>query len=441
MKIPQNNLYLKMITILILTFLLLIPSGMIQNTISEREGTQAEAIREVSSKWGDQQIITGPFISIPFTYYVKESMANNQDKLVQMTDYLHVMPKDLKINGEIVPTERKRGIYEVVVYESELNLSGTFVRMDLSGYNLSDMELHPDKAEFVIGLNDLRGIEQSVELVMGDSSFQFNPGVTSNQIVQTGIQADIFFDPQAVTTMSFNISMKLKGSQLLYFTPVGEVTDITMKSAWNTPKFNGAFLPDNPGNGNQGFNAHWNVLHLNRNFPQSWIGSRFSIQEAAFGIDLLVPVDNYQKTYRSVRYAILFIGFTFLVFFFIEVMTKKQIHIIQYILNGFALIIFFTLLLSLSEHMSFNLSFLLSALATLLLIGAYIKAILKSYRLTGLIVGFLTLLYSFIFVIIQLEDYALLMGSIGIFLILAVLMFISRKIDWYQLNRSTGSEK
>jgi len=441
MKIPQNNLYLKMITILILTFLLLIPSGMIQNTISEREGTQAEAIREVSSKWGDQQIITGPFISIPFTYYVKESMANNQDKLVQMTDYLHIMPKDLKISGNIIPSERKRGIYEVVVYESELNLSGSFEKTDLSGYNLSDMELQPDKAEFVIGLNDLRGIEQSVELVLGDSSFQFNPGVTSNQIVQTGIQANIFFDPQAATTMNFKIAMKLKGSQLLYFTPVGEVTDITVNSAWSTPKFNGAFLPDERGTEGPGFDAHWNVLHLNRNFPQSWVGSRFSIQEAAFGIDLLVPVDNYQKTYRAVRYAILFIGFTFLVFFFIEVMTKKQIHLIQYILNGFALIIFFTLLLSLSEHMSFNLSFFLSALATLLLIGAYIKAILKSYRLTGLIVGFLTLLYSFIFVIIQLEDYALLMGSIGIFLILAVLMFISRKIDWYQLNRSSGADK
>lgn len=297
-------------------------------------------------------------------------------------------------------------------------------------------DLHLDKAEFVIGLNDLGGIEQSLELKLNDSIFPFNPGITSNQVVESGIRADIYYDPSADLNQSFKVQMKLKGSQLLYFTPVGETTDITMHSNWASPKFNGSFLPDERDSQGDQFTAHWNVLHLNRNFPQSWMGSRFSIQESSFGIDLLVPVDNYQKTYRSVRYAILFIGFTFLVFFFIEVMTKKQIHVIQYILVGFALVIFFTLLLSISEHLNFNLAFLISALATLLLVGGYLKSILKSLQLTSLIVGFLTLLYSFIFVIIQLEDYALLMGSIGIFLILGVLMYISRKIDWYQLNRS-----
>ncbi len=436
MKISSSNMYVKMIIVVIITFLLLIPASMIQNTISERENTQYAAIQEVSSKWADQQTITGPFISIPVTYYVRESLANEQTKVVQMTDYLHIMPKNLAINGKIIPNERKRGIYEVVVYESDLEISGSFSKMDLSGFNLECKDLHLDKAEFVIGLNDLGGIEQSLELKLNDSIFPFNPGITSNQVVESGIRADIYYDPSADLNQSFKVQMKLKGSQLLYFTPVGETTDITMHSNWASPKFNGSFLPDERDSQGDQFTAHWNVLHLNRNFPQSWMGSRFSIQESSFGIDLLVPVDNYQKTYRSVRYAILFIGFTFLVFFFIEVMTKKQIHVIQYILVGFALVIFFTLLLSISEHLNFNLAFLISALATLLLVGGYLKSILKSLQLTSLIVGFLTLLYSFIFVIIQLEDYALLMGSIGIFLILGVLMYISRKIDWYQLNRS-----
>lgn len=436
MKISSSNMYVKMIIVVIITFLLLIPASMIQNTISERENTQYAAIQEVSSKWADQQTITGPFISIPVTYYVRESLANEQTKVVQMTDYLHIMPKNLTINGKIIPNERKRGIYEVVVYESDLEITGSFSKMDLSGFNLDGKELHVDKAEFVIGLNDLGGIEQSLELKLNDSIFPFNPGITSNQVVESGIRADIYYDPSADLNQSFKVQMKLKGSQLLYFTPVGETTDITMHSNWASPKFNGSFLPDERDSQGDQFTAHWNVLHLNRNFPQSWMGSRFSIQESSFGIDLLVPVDNYQKTYRSVRYAILFIGFTFLVFFFIEVMTKKQIHVIQYILVGFALVIFFTLLLSISEHLNFNLAFLISALATLMLVGGYLKSILKSLQLTSLIVGFLTLLYSFIFVIIQLEDYALLMGSIGIFLILGVLMYISRKIDWYQLNRS-----
>jgi inner membrane protein len=220
----------------------------------------------------------------------------------------------------------------------------------------------------------------------------------------------------------------------LYFTPVGKVTDVRLSSAWPNPSFNGAFLPDRRRVGDTGFTANWNVLHLNRNYPQLWTSNKYDISGSAFGIDLLLPVDSYQKTYRSIHYAILFIGFTFLVFFFIEVLNKIFIHPMQYLLVGVALIVFYTLLLAISEHLHFNLAFILSALATLFLIGGYVRAILRSARLTMLISGILTILYAFIFVIIQLQDYALLIGSIGIFIILALVMYFSRKIDWYHLN-------
>ena len=165
-----------------------------------------------------------------------------------------------------------------------------------------------------------------------------------------------------------------------------------------------------------------------------WTGNKYSISDSSFGIDLILPVDNYQKSYRSIRYAILFIAFTFLVFFFIEVLNKLFIHPIQYILVGMALVVFYTLLLSISEHLNFNLAFLVSALATLLLIAGYVKAILKSKALTYFIVAVLTILYSFIFIIIQLQDFALLIGSIGIFIILGLTMYYSRKIDWFSLT-------
>jgi len=179
---------------------------------------------------------------------------------------------------------------------------------------------------------------------------------------------------------------------------------------------------------------------LNRNYPQIWASSRHSIDNSAFGIDLLLPVDNYQKSYRSIRYAILFIGFTFLVFFFIEVLNKLFIHPIQYILVGFSLIVFYTLLLAISEYLKFNLAFIISAVATLSLIAGYVKAILKSTKLTMLLSGVLAVLYSFIFVIIQLQDYALLIGSIGVFIILGIVMYFSRKIDWYNLNLEESEE-
>ena len=247
-------------------------------------------------------------------------------------------------------------------------------------------------------------------------------------------------DPNDSTKYNFNLSIHLKGSQQLYFTPVGKITDINITSEWPNPSFNGAFLPDTRNISEKGFKANWNVLHLNRNFPQIWIGDRHSIDESSFGIDLLLPVDNYQKSYRSIKYAILFIVFTFLVFFFIEILNKVFIHPIQYILVGVALIVFYTLLLSISEHLQYNLAFIVSAFATLLLIAGYVRAILGSAKLTLLITGILTILYSFIFVIIQLQDYALLIGSIGIFIILGLVMYFSRKINWYDLNLGGKNE-
>lgn len=435
MKNLKNNIYFKVATIVVISLLLLIPTSMIRSLINERESTQNDAIREVSSKWGEEQTISGPFISIPYYRYVKEfSKKDSTEKIVQLKEYLHILPTQLNISGNINPEKRYRGIYEIVVYNSKLKISGNFNKFDLAAIDIQQKNILFDKAEFVVGINDLRGIEEQVKLTWGNQSLSFNPGVSSNDIVRSGINALIKIDPNDSTTYNFSLNLDLKGSQLLYFTPVGKVTDIKLSSEWPNPSFNGAFLPDSREVSEKGFKANWNVLHLNRNYPQIWTSNRHSIDNSSFGIDLILPVDNYQKSYRSIRYAILFIGFTFLVFFFIEVLNKIFIHPIQYILVGVSLIVFYTLLLSISEHLKYNVAFIVSAIATLLLIAGYVRAILKSNTLTILVSGILTVLYSFIFVIIQLQDYALLIGSIGIFIILGLVMYFSRKIDWYNLN-------
>lgn len=431
----KNNIYFKIGIILVIALLLLIPAAMIQGLIHERERTQNEAITEVSSKWGDKQTLTGPFISIPFIKYSKDySGPKGTEKIISTKHYLHLLPAQLNIDGNIKPERRYRGIYEIVVYNSKVNVSGTFNPVDFAALDIQPENIQWDKAEFVLGINDLRGIEEQVNLTWNNQQVSFNPGVSSKDLVASGMNALLNLTPNSPTPNTFKLSINLKGSQLLYFTPVGKVTDVKLASDWPNPSFNGAFLPDNRQVTESGFNANWNVLHLNRNYPQQWIDNSHQVDESAFGIDLLLPVDNYQKTYRSIRYAILFIGFTFLVFFFIEVMNNVFIHPIQYILVGVALLVFYTLLLSISEHIMYNLAFALSALATLLLIGLYVKAILKSGKLAILISGILTILYGFIFIVIQLQDYALLIGSIGIFLILTLVMYFSRKIDWYNLQ-------
>ena len=431
----KNNIYFKIGTIVVIALLLLIPTSMIKILIHEREAIQREAIREVSSKWAEEQTISGPFISIPYYRYVKEiSAKDSTEQIVQIKDYIHILPSELKISGNLNPEKRQRGIYEIVVYNSKLEIDGTFNNLDIKALEIEPENILYDKAEFVVGINDLRGIEKEVNLSWNNDKISFNPGVSSNDIVSSGINALININPNDSSSYNFNLSLDLKGSQLLYFTPVGKVTDIDLVSDWANPSFNGAFLPDTREVTTKGFTANWNILHLNRNYPQIWTSNRYSISESSFGIDLLLPVDNYQKTYRSIRYAILFITFTFLVFFFIEVFKKVFIHPIQYILVGVSLIVFFTLLLSISEHLNYNFSFIISAIATLALIAGYVRAILSSTKLALLISGILTVLYAFIFVIIQLQDYALLIGSIGIFVILGLVMYFSRKIDWYSLK-------
>lgn len=435
MKALKYNIYLKIFAIVVIGLLLMIPAMMVMGLINERKNTQMAAIDEVSSKWGYQQTLNGPYISIPYNKYLKETdKKTNIDKLIKVTEYLHILPSELKIDGNLKPEKRNRSIYEVVVYNTGINFSGKFPKFDPKEFDIPISDIDFSKAVLEMGITDLRGIEKQIELNINGNKLPFNPGVISNDILSSGINSGINYKTDNNSEMNFSFNLDLRGSQVLNFTPVGKTTDVIMKSTWNNPSFSGAFLPDKRSIADSGFSANWNILHLNRNYPQSWTGSKYSTNESVFGIDLLLPVDNYQKATRAVKYAILFIGFTFLVFFFIEVLNKVFIHPVQYILVGTALVIFFALLLSISEYISFDFAYIISAIATLLLIALYIKAILKNNSLTILISSILFIQYSFIFIIIQLQDYALLIGSIGIFLILALVMYFSRKIDWYNLN-------
>jgi inner membrane protein len=426
----KNNIYIKIGIILVLVFLLLIPAAMIRSLVLERESRQYEAIEEVSSKWAREQTITGPALMIP---YLKEIRKDSSSKPIEVVQYLYILPAKLKVDGNIQPEQRNRGIFQIVVYNSNTKLSGNFDLGEIKNLGISKNKVQFDKAKFIVGINDLRGLEKQIELNWNGNKILFDPGVPNYQLVESGINAGINIDTTQSEMVDFNFELALKGSQKLYFTPVGKETDVNLQSSWTNPSFEGSFLPDSREVTESGFSANWNILHLNRNYPQVFTENA-DISSSAFGLDLLLPVDNYQKSYRSVTYALLFIVFTFLVFFFIEIMNKVFIHPIQYLLVGVALVIFYSLLLSISEYLPFNLSFLISMVLTIGLIAGYTKTILKSNRLTGLLVGILTILYVFNFVIIQMQDYSLLIGSIGIFLILAIVMYTSRKIDWYNIQ-------
>jgi inner membrane protein len=434
----RNTVMIKAVFIAIITLLLLIPAAMISNLVYERQNTKNEAINEIGEKWGKEQTLTGPFLTIPFTKHIKRySPKDSTDVWIERTDYLNMLPENLNVSGSIAPEKRYRGIFEVIVYNSDISLDGDFSTLNIKDFDIESKDLHLDNAFLSIGISDLRGIEEQIDLKWGENTKVFNPGTITTNIISSGINAPLNISVNSngdILSEPFAFNLKLKGSEYLRFVPVGKITDVELKSDWNTPSFDGAFLPDHRTVSDSGFVANWNILHLNRNYPQAWLNSEHRVQESAFGVDLLLPVDNYKKSERSIKYAILFIGLTFLVFFFIEIINKKRVHPIQYILVGLALCLFYTLLLSISEHSTFNFAYLISSVLTIGLISAYTKTVLKSNSLTGLMSGILTILYLFIYVIIQLEDYALLMGSIGLFIILALVMYFSRKIDWYEIN-------
>ncbi len=438
--IDKNSVFIKALVIFILVFVLLIPTTLIQGLISEREQRQREAVYEVSSKWGSAQTIAGPVLTIPYTDYYKDQYNN----LVKETKYAHFLPDDLTINGTVSPEKRYRGIYEIVVYNSILSLKGSFNPKDFIIPGISLENISYDKAFLSVGISDLRGLEKQINLSWNGTDKLFNPGVETADVITSGIHAPIEIQIpvlQSIDTViktdpiPFSFEVALKGSERLSFVPVGKETNVDISSPWTDPSFDGSFLPDERNIDAKGFNAHWNVLNLNRNFPQNWTGNKFQIESFSFGVNLIVPADNYQKSTRSVKYAILVILLTFIVFFFVEFLNHKQVHPIAYGLVGAALCIFYILLISLSEYMSFTYAYLTGAIMTTGLITIYIHSILKTLRLSMLISFVLILLYGFIFTIIQIQDYSLLMGSIGLFIVLAILMYYSRKIDWNGLKK------
>ena len=430
----KNSVTLKLITVTIIMLLLLIPSSMIKSIISEREDLNNQTIAEVSSKWADGQQINGPILTIPIIY---EQMKG--DKKLQTTKYWHILPEELNISGEIEPEKLRRGIYEVVVYKSNLYVSGKFnLSQKVDPTNLKEIKY--DQSFLTLGISDLRGIEDQILVKWDKQNLRAQPGTKISDMIYSGVTINL---PNVETmlnkTVDFNFNISLQGSQHISFVPLGNTTNVNITSTWPSPSFNGNFLPDQREVTSEGFNAKWKILQLNRNFPQVWIGADQSdkMKNSAFGINLILPLDDYQKSMRSAKYAVMTIALTFLIFFLVEILGGRKIHPFQYALVGLALLIFYVLLVSISEHSNFNLAYSISSFAIVAMISVYSLSIFKVRKHTTLLITTLVGIYGFLFVTLQLADYALLMGSIGLTLILGVTMYFTRNVNWYKLNIKT----
>ncbi|TMI64471.1 MAG: cell envelope integrity protein CreD [Bacteroidetes bacterium] len=443
----------------LMAILFMIPMLYVKNLIIEREERQREVTNEISSKWAGPQNIAGPVLCVPYN----EIHITNEGKSITTKYIASFLPDVLTVNSSINPTEKHRGIFKVMLYNTKTKLTGSFGKLALEKLGVGADKFIWNEAFVKLNLTDIKGLNDPIKLKWKDSLIELSPQNTVN--AKDGVSALVnAASINDLQDLSFSADIDLNGSEQLLFTPLGKSTTVNINSNWKDPSFNGSILPQATELKDTGFSATWKSMAHTRSFPQQWIDDAFKIDShvpvlfyserndfsrdavrisgsdtnqasnstsnATFGVNLFIPVNGYQKTLRTVKYAILCILLTFAAFFLIETVHKKSAHPFQYGLVGLALVLFYTLLLSFSEYTGFNTAYLIASVATIGLIAWFVKGILQSTKPTTVLSVVLVLIYSYVFSILQLQDYALLFGSIGLFLTLAVIMYFSRKISW-----------
>ncbi len=418
---------LKALTIAVLTLLMLIPGSMIQNLIQERQMRSWEAIEKINAKWSNSQILNGPVLVIPY-----QTKTTNEKKSVVIENHtFNLTPENLNVQGKLIPEERHYGIYKSILYKSNLNITGNFRPVEVFAENA---EIKWNDAYVRIGVSDLRGISNNVNFVINGEKFNAETGGKEDFIGQ-GLVIKLKNFGESLKTkkmLDFSCTMDLRGSNDINFIPIGGTTNVQIGGNWPSPGFIGNFTPEYKLD-DKGFSANWKILHFNRNISETWHDdNNDKTENLSFGVNLVNTVDHYQLNMRSAKYALMFIALTFVAFYFVELLTKKRIHPLQYLLVGIALILFYSLLLSISEQLNFSIAYLIAAIATIGMIVIYTSFIFKNKVQSIILALILVTLYTYLYVILQLEDVALLIGSIGLFIILGIIMFLTNRIKWYK---------
>lgn len=438
----------RLILVGLLTLFLLIPLQLVKNLVSERKYRQAEVISEINSKWGNEVFFYGPILKVPYTTYVENEVHNPKTNAVTIErraelQYAYFFPEELRNSSDVKTETKNRNNYESVVFTAQMDFTGKYSKPDFSSKNIPNENIQWEKSTILIKTTNLSSIKNQVFITLSGKEYAFEPiyeatntensyeyPLESSYTTVASLETGFIDFKNHFEDGNFSFSIKYDGSSKIGIVPIGKTTESNIKSDWKAPSFVGNFLPYEKEITNDGFSANWKILHINRPFSQQNFGTLPDIQQYAFEVDFVIPVDEYQQNERASKYGFLVIGLTFLIFFLLQTISKIKIHIFQYTMIGLALVLFYTLLISITEHSSFSKAYLVASLMIILLISFYSVSILKNKKFPLFIGVSLSAIYGFIFTIIQLENYALLVGSVGLFFILALVMYVSRKIDW-----------
>jgi inner membrane protein len=445
----KDSVLAKIGSIALLMLLLLIPLNMIDSLLTERLERRDSTINEITSTWGKAQTIVGPLLIIPYQYtytgWVEETVKDGDKEIRQQKEVVekrianaYFLPTQLTISGDLKPNQLHRGIYEAIVYTGHLKIKGEFSKLDFTPFKIADNDILWNEAAISFAISDLRGTHETLLVEANNQKLALTPGslvpnFTSG--VQTSVKGLI---NKEKNELAINLNLVLNGSSGLQIAPLGIQNKVDLKSSWQDPSFNGAFLPTQRELSPQGFNAQWQIPYYGRDYLQQWSDAIHNesfnanaVNSSLFGLSLVSPIDSYRNVERSIKYGVLFITLVFTAFFLFEVSGKIKIHPFQYLLVGAALCLFYLALLSLSEFISFIMAYSLAAIASTILITLYSMAVLKNGKRGLFIAGGLITTYSFLYVTLQATDYALLIGTIGLFIALSLVMYITRHIDWY----------
>lgn len=403
-----------------LALLMLIPLAMVQGQINDRQKAASDSQDEVAASWGRAQTLVGPVLKFS---YDEEVLDQNKEKTVQ-PETGNVYPRSLVYDINLPVQTLHRSIYDILVYASEVEVTGDFVIP--SEYAVKDL-----KEQVVsVGISDLRGIDGPVEITLGEETYSFHSGaMTKDYVVRYGnalVPGEAYLSEPVVldkalmdgkTVLPFRLTYRVKGSSSMMIRPYGEITEVKMHSDCPDPSFTGDFLPSEREVTDEGFTARWSVSEINRGDPD----------DTSFGVNLLQGVTQYQKVMRSAKYGILVILLVFIAGLAVELIGKKKISIVQYLVIGLSLVLFYALVLSFSEFMTFSLAYALAALMTVAALFGYFRGILRD-RSAWLLTALVALAYLLSYVLLQMETYALLVGTLVLFVLLTGIMYLTRNL-------------
>lgn len=438
----KNPLFRKLLMILGLTLLLCIPLRMVGVTVWERSSAREAVKADIAGSMAGEQWLAGPVLVLPYRELVLSRRKDAEGNEATVEEWVWRqqawLPSRLEVRGGLRNAPRHRGIYEAQLYQSDLDLRAAFdLRREPAPAPTDRLEW--GQPYLALGVSDVRGISELPRGTVNGEALTFEADANLAAFA-SGVHAPVALEPGAHLEVA--LALALKGMERLDVLPLGGETLLALQSNWPHPSFQGRYLPDHSEIGKDGFAARWRTTFLATGMARQFQdclaagnteGCR-AFMGNTMGVRLIEPVDIYLQSERALKYGFLFVGLVFAVFFFFEILKGLRIHAVQYSLVGIALTLFFLLVVALSEHVRFVVAYAAAAGACTLLLAFYVSYVLRSaWRGLGF-AGLMGMLFGVLYALLQAEDYALLMGTLLLFVVLAIVMVLTRRLDWFAIG-------